>query len=548
MAQGEPGKKDKNSISERPGKGGQIGSKKGKGIRKANQSKKTKKRNRRRRRRRKKNENKIVGSKHSKKNNGKQKSTGKNGRRKGKKRGSKKSGLTKPNKKKTRNRRKNRNKNRRRNKNRNRQGRNKNGKENKKGKNRNDGTKRNKNRRNRRKKIIDKINQKRKKIKNKSTETDENDDKGFDRLRKRTRNKCTNRNATATGKCLARAVSILNTMMGPVANFEKQKRRLLKQNKTRGSKGGKKGLFKPIIDRIVGIGGGNKSKMECAGNSTNKGALQLANLTATLEKCEENINKSCSTKPNVNVTKMDMCVAKLKTFTENVTKCKDLAAKEDAKACECFEDKKLAALESEVKKCSLKTESDSIAKILSTCKKSFGMCRKYEDETVSAFSACSKDTNKLRQEAKNIGQNIEEIEKANATINTLLASRRSSKIKRAPLKDCGTVITEATRMIVMIGQHPSSPKIRTIAITIYESKTVTCSADDKKKLKEKQTSLTAAKEVLATVLDVVLTDILTQTGEKPRPEDAAELPVTEEVTTVKPSRFRDIRSQILRFQ
>merc|ERR1711962_1435670 len=212
------------------------------------------------------------------------------GRRKGKKRGSKKSGLTKPNKKKTRNRnrkrRKNRNKNRRRYKNRNRQG-----------KNRNEGTKRNRNRRNRRKKIIDKINQKKKKIKNKSTETDENDDKGFDRLRKRTRNKCTNRNATATGKCLARAVSILNTMMGPVANFEKQKRRLLKQNKTRGSKGGKKGLFKPIIDRIVGIGDGNKSKMECAGNSTNKGALQLANLTATLEKCEENINKSCSTKP-----------------------------------------------------------------------------------------------------------------------------------------------------------------------------------------------------------------------------------------------------------
>ena len=71
-----------------------------------------------------------------------------------------------------------------------------------------------------------------------------------------------------------------------VGNFEKQNKRMTKQNSTGQSKSGKKGTFAPIAFKLVDIGGGNKTNMSCGGSYNNSGAMQLQNLTKTLFDCE----------------------------------------------------------------------------------------------------------------------------------------------------------------------------------------------------------------------------------------------------------------------
>ena len=79
-----------------------------------------------------------------------------------------------------------------------------------------------------------------------------------------------------------------------VGNFEKQNKRMTKQNSTGQSKSGKKGTFAPIAFKLVDIGGGNKTNMSCGGSYNNSGAMQLQNLTKTLFDCELSVNASCN--------------------------------------------------------------------------------------------------------------------------------------------------------------------------------------------------------------------------------------------------------------
>ena len=94
-----------------------------------------------------------------------------------------------------------------------------------------------------------------------------------------------------------------------VANFKKQKSRMTKQNSTGSGKSGKKGLFAPVALRLVDIGGGNKTNMSCGGVYSNKGALQLKNLTKTLFDCEKDVHAACNPAniPQPNMTFINRC-------------------------------------------------------------------------------------------------------------------------------------------------------------------------------------------------------------------------------------------------
>ena len=85
-----------------------------------------------------------------------------------------------------------------------------------------------------------------------------------------------------SASCLATAVKYMDIVAKIIANFEKQRTRMTNQNKTGGSKAGKKGLFGPLVARITEAGGGNSSNLSCAGTTGSPGARQLANLTALL--------------------------------------------------------------------------------------------------------------------------------------------------------------------------------------------------------------------------------------------------------------------------
>ena len=125
------------------------------------------------------------------------------------------------------------------------------------------------------------------------------------RGRKNTKDKKSTRTRTRSGSvsdiCLQQSLTVMKMWKDVISNFEKQKKRMEKQNGTGGNKSGKKGVFAPTARRLVDLGGGNKSELSCAGRTDNNGALQLKNLTDTLFDCEDDVHKACnpSTFPQV---------------------------------------------------------------------------------------------------------------------------------------------------------------------------------------------------------------------------------------------------------
>merc|ERR1719479_424706 len=94
--------------------------------------------------------------------------------------------------------------------------------------------------------------------------------------------------------CHETSMTVMKIWKDVVSNFEKQHKRMAKQNGTGDSKSGKKGEFKSAAQKLISVGGGNKSALSCAGATDNPGAAQLKNLTDHLMGCEAGIHKACN--------------------------------------------------------------------------------------------------------------------------------------------------------------------------------------------------------------------------------------------------------------
>ena len=139
--------------------------------------------------------------------------------------------------------------------------------------------------------------------------------------RKDSRNKRKNRSAsTEFANCYRSTVQKMKIWKDVVKNFQKQNARMIAQNKTGGSKSGKKGLFAPVAFKLIDIGGGNRSNLSCGGTYGSDGAKQLANLTKTLFDCELSVNTSCNTAnfPQPNTTFIEACETGTTSFETQV--------------------------------------------------------------------------------------------------------------------------------------------------------------------------------------------------------------------------------------
>merc|ERR1712223_343943 len=112
---------------------------------------------------------------------------------------------------------------------------------------------------------------------------------------------------TVSDTCLEKSITIMRMWKDVISNFEKQKKRMEKQNGTGASKSSKKGAFAPIGLRLISVGGGNKSALSCGGKTNNAGAKQLKNLTDILSACSTNIHKMCGNFSKPNMTKLSTC-------------------------------------------------------------------------------------------------------------------------------------------------------------------------------------------------------------------------------------------------
>ena len=148
-----------------------------------------------------------------------------------------------------------------------------------------------------------------------------NDKKGRGRGRKNRKNRSRNRStSTVSAKCYSQTVTMMRIWKDVVSNFKKQNARMKAQNKTGGSKSGKKGLFAPTAFKLIDIGGGNRSNLSCGGTYGSDGAKQLGNLTKTLFDCELSVNTSCNPAnfPQPNTTFIEACETGTTSFETQV--------------------------------------------------------------------------------------------------------------------------------------------------------------------------------------------------------------------------------------
>ena len=206
---------------------------------------------------------------------------------------------------------------------------------------------------------------------------------------------------TVSDTCLETSMTIMRMWKDIISNFEKQKKRMEKQNGTGASKKDKKGLFSPIALRLIEAGGGNKSGLTCGGAADNDGAKQLKNLTDTLTECETEIVKVCDPAniPQPNATKLAECDDLATKFKTGAQECLDKsigATKTDTtEACNCWTSTTLDGIVQAAKTCKFPNEAKAIAGALKNCTKAFGKCRKFEDDAITAITACNSDSSKL---------------------------------------------------------------------------------------------------------------------------------------------------------
>ena len=189
---------------------------------------------------------------------------------------------------------------------------------------------------------------------------------------------------TVSDTCLEKSITIMRMWKDVISNFEKQKKRMEKQNGTGASKSSKKGAFAPIGLRLISVGGGNKSALSCGGKTNNAGAKQLKNLTDILSACATNIHKMCGNFTKPNMTKLSTCSKLAESFKKGAQKCLDMsigATKTNTTAaCACWNGAELNKTVQAAKDCKFSTEAKTIANQLKNCTKAFGKCRKCEDD------------------------------------------------------------------------------------------------------------------------------------------------------------------------
>ena len=223
--------------------------------------------------------------------------------------------------------------------------------------------------------------------------------KGKKGRKSQSESRCSGRSDDA---CHERSMTIMKIWKDVVTNFEKQHKRMDKQNGTGESKSGKKGEFKSAAQKLLSVGGGNKSALSCAGATDNAGAAQMKNLTDHLMGCEDGIHTACNSTnfDVVNNTNLEACKTVAEAFKTGAEKClgktvgADKTSTDDA--CACWTSATLDETVQAAKECKFNEESKAFAAALKTCKNKFSECRKYEDEVANSISACKSNADDLK--------------------------------------------------------------------------------------------------------------------------------------------------------
>jgi len=359
--------------------------------------------------------------------------------------------------------------------------------------------------------------------------------------RKSTRARASSSSSGLNETCFVQTVFFMKLWKDTVANFKKQKSRMTKQNSTGNSKSGKKGLFSPVALRLVDIGGGNKTNMSCGGVYGNKGALQLQNLTKTLFDCEIEVNKSCNPAnfPQPNTTLISLCDSLVTSFINETGSCvgKSYGSSKTnvSDACGCWLGPKLNTTAHSLKSCKTSSSASAITTQLNKCKTAFGVCRKYEDDAITAIMSCVTTTAEQTAKAATLSANNASMTAAKTKMSSLATSSSGRRRGRATAVSCAEVITKSQTVITYASSYPSSSQISSIALEI-SSASVTCTDTEKSSLSTQVTSMESAITLVTSALVAVQEQIKTISGSTASSSQLTQTAVTTSMTTTAPSR------------
>merc|ERR1711868_185236 len=203
--------------------------------------------------------------------------------------------------------------------------------------------------------------------------------------RKSRKNKKIDRSTAIDAKCVSQVSVKVRRWQELAKNFDRAYKQM-KLSRERGpGKNDKKGIFAPVAMKLVSVGAGNKSALECGGQAGTEGAKQLMNLTTLMEGCEKSVNDSCNLAnfPAANMTKLDDCKSKVEKYSNMSLECFKKSRNESTAAdgCACWCDEAITSLFDEIANCSkdANTDKEAANSQLKKCKKAFSNCKKYQD-------------------------------------------------------------------------------------------------------------------------------------------------------------------------
>merc|ERR1711892_905447 len=340
--------------------------------------------------------------------------------------------------------------------------------------------------------------------------------------------------ATVNDTCLDTSMSMLKIAKDKVTNFLNQYKRMASFNKTAGKKKGKKGLFAPIANRLIDVGGGNASEVACGGDTKGAGAIAVNTILATLKACEESVSAACdpANYPHPsNTTKLDSCYATMTNFKKSTTACLKKSGQE---ACECFESTEMKTMAGEIKTCNVSTENKAVTAAHRFCTGNFSTCKSTEDSAGSYLYSCAQTPAALKEKAGNAAANLDALSLAKNKIDELASNSSGhyvSRVKRSDdLSSCTALAELTAKLLVMAAQAMYNPIWRSLALIVASYAGAACTAAEQSTLSTQSISFTIVIVQIESVVTNFKGSVEVSTGEEPSDEELAQA-----ITTLAPS-------------
>merc|ERR1712106_282900 len=340
--------------------------------------------------------------------------------------------------------------------------------------------------------------------------------------------------ATVNDTCLDTSMAMLKIAKDKVTNFLNQYKRMASFNKTAGKKKGKKGLFAPIANRLIDVGGGNASEVACGGDTKGAGAIAVNTILATLKACEESVSAACDPAdyphPS-NTTKLDSCYATMTNFKKSTTACLKKSGQE---ACECFGSSEMKTMADEIKTCDVSTENKAVTAAHRFCTGNFSTCKSTEDSAGSYLYSCAQTPAALKEKAGNAAANLDALSLAKNKIDELASNSSRhyvSRVKRSDdLSSCTALAELTAKLLVMAAQAMYNPIWRSLALIVASYAGAACTAAEQSTLSTQSISFTIVIVQIESVVTSFKGSVEVSTGEEPSDEELAQA-----ITTLAPS-------------